>query len=995
MANFGNLAARTGGQRASPLRPAMNPNPYWLAFLALGFAAPARAQAPLPYRAGVGVETITPCSGRLRETNRCRPDYIHVDAYDLKTSGGNAREVSSVESDLQARALVLEDAQGKRVALVTVDVLNLAEGFTPGVRARVAALGLGLAGPDVVLNAAHTHNGPAGLDLSRNGPGSGVAPESPPNPQYLLGLQDKIVAAVQQAVRNLQPASLAVGVTQSDVATYRRRDGTQASGARVPQRLDVFQARGADGQLLAVAYFFGCHATTMYANAGQVSADFPGASRTYVEEALRAGSPNVKALFFQGFGGDLEADGFTSWRDGLAVKNRTGQAVGAAVVGAVNGPVTALTGPFALTSRTVGLSLDPGATAWPSNGARALPTEIQEWQIGGRAGAAGPWTVLFCAHEVVSEYAANARSAYADPAAVTLAGYSNFVGSYLPTQRMQAADALDCGLPPRGYEGCYAFQFFGLCRPAWTDDEFFAHQTLFADDFDANARDPDQWVATTYAQAGGQPQYDAGVGVAARQQQLEITPLAGRSGLHYNAFASVHTYNVANQQVSVELVQAPNAASHAEFNLCLVRNAANRYAFTVQAGQLRADQWVAGVSAAVPLGAYDPAQHRYLRMRSDAAANALLWEVSADGRGWRALHAQAPAMSLAAMRVELLGGTYQAETAPGTIILDNFRAPGPAPSIPTPTVPFPAVFADDFDGNVRDAEKWTAGTDIRAGGRPLNDASVAVAAQNQQLVIAPLVATDGLHYNGWRSARAYNFAGQQAAVQVVQAPNPASHAEFALYVEKDSANYYAFTLQAGQLRADQRIAGQVTSFSLGGYDPAQHQYLRIRSDPGAAAVAWETSADGRAWRPARTQAPEMALDAVRLGLLGGSYQPESAPGAIVLDNFNVPGAPGAQRVLGAPPGPGGAAAEAPVVQQNYPNPVRTATTIAYFLPRPDHVSLRVYDATGRPVATLLDEAQPGGAHAVRYDTRALRSGLYFYRLSTPRFSGRSWRLRVE
>lgn len=72
--------------------------------------------------------------------------------------------------------------------------------------------------------------------------------------------------------------------------------------------------------------------------------------------------------------------------------------------------------------------------------------------------------------------------------------------------------------------------------------------------------------------------------------------------------------------------------------------------------------------------------------------------------------------------------------------------------------------------------------------------------------------------------------------------------------------------------------------------------------------------------------------------------------------------------------------------QNVPNPFNPATTIAFDLPARATVSLRVYDARGRLVRTLIDGARGAGVHTVEWDGRDERdrrapSGVYFYRLT--------------
>ena len=72
-----------------------------------------------------------------------------------------------------------------------------------------------------------------------------------------------------------------------------------------------------------------------------------------------------------------------------------------------------------------------------------------------------------------------------------------------------------------------------------------------------------------------------------------------------------------------------------------------------------------------------------------------------------------------------------------------------------------------------------------------------------------------------------------------------------------------------------------------------------------------------------------------------------------------------------------------VLGQNYPNPFNPVTSIAYDLDRTMHVTLKVYDAFGREVATLADGVRNAGNHRVRFDGSGLASGMYLYRLETP------------
>ena len=70
------------------------------------------------------------------------------------------------------------------------------------------------------------------------------------------------------------------------------------------------------------------------------------------------------------------------------------------------------------------------------------------------------------------------------------------------------------------------------------------------------------------------------------------------------------------------------------------------------------------------------------------------------------------------------------------------------------------------------------------------------------------------------------------------------------------------------------------------------------------------------------------------------------------------------------------------LNQNYPNPFNPSTVITFELPAASSVELKVFDITGREVATLLNETRTAGTHQVRFDASDLASGMYLYRLKT-------------
>lgn len=73
------------------------------------------------------------------------------------------------------------------------------------------------------------------------------------------------------------------------------------------------------------------------------------------------------------------------------------------------------------------------------------------------------------------------------------------------------------------------------------------------------------------------------------------------------------------------------------------------------------------------------------------------------------------------------------------------------------------------------------------------------------------------------------------------------------------------------------------------------------------------------------------------------------------------------------------------LRQNYPNPFNPSTTISFYLPQPEEVTLSVYDITGRQVTTLIDRPMNAGSHTQTFNASSLSSGMYFYRIEAGDF----------
>jgi hypothetical protein len=73
------------------------------------------------------------------------------------------------------------------------------------------------------------------------------------------------------------------------------------------------------------------------------------------------------------------------------------------------------------------------------------------------------------------------------------------------------------------------------------------------------------------------------------------------------------------------------------------------------------------------------------------------------------------------------------------------------------------------------------------------------------------------------------------------------------------------------------------------------------------------------------------------------------------------------------------------LSQNYPNPFNPVTRINYSIPKQGLVTIKIYDALGREVQTLINDMKTPGNYIVDFDGTNLSSGVYFYKLASNDF----------
>jgi hypothetical protein len=223
-----------------------------------------------------------------------------------------------IHDRLFARVVVLDDGDTS-VAIVAVDLLFFSS-------QRVVNQAKDKWNVDhVILSSTHTHAGPipktGGMvqwsNLNVN-PAEVLDFEAFAEDPWYAATEDKIIAAIGQAMKNPFPARIGAGkgTLESTYLAHNRRlvgpDGKVTMRWANPKRLPtepvdhtvrVLRIDDDSGQPRAVLVHFACHPVTLGSRNLLISADFPVATVTHVESQLGDG---CMAMFLQGAAGDID-----------------------------------------------------------------------------------------------------------------------------------------------------------------------------------------------------------------------------------------------------------------------------------------------------------------------------------------------------------------------------------------------------------------------------------------------------------------------------------------------------------------------------------------------------------------------------------------------------------------------------------------------------------------------------------------------------------------
>ncbi|OIN60860.1 neutral/alkaline non-lysosomal ceramidase N-terminal domain-containing protein [Arsenicibacter rosenii] len=366
--------------------------------------------------------------------------------------------------DLWAKALALEDENGKRLVLVTTDMLGFPKAMSDRIREQLKKT-LGLDKSQIILNSSHTHSGPVLYDALQD-----IYPlnatEQARIDAYSRKLETQITALVATAMADLEPAELFArnGVTRFQVNRRNNKEGalreqTELKGPN-DYAVPVIKVVTATGKLKAITFGYACHPTVL--DLYQFSGDYPGFAQIELEKTF----PGTTALFFQGGAGDQNP----LPRRTIPLAKQYGRELAAAVECVLEEPMRPLAAQAKTAYSEIELPLSPPPTEadlkktqqdeapYMRKWATRLLTEKQQgksfrssypypmqlWQLGDQP-------IFSFGGELVIAYTIACKQRFGQD--VFVMGYSNDVMGYIPSATI---------LTEGGYEGASSQMVYGL-----------------------------------------------------------------------------------------------------------------------------------------------------------------------------------------------------------------------------------------------------------------------------------------------------------------------------------------------------------------------------------------------------------------------------------------------------------------------------------------------------------------------------------------------------
>jgi len=204
-------------------------------------------------------------------------------------------------TDLWAKALLLEDANGKRAIMISTDLVAIRQVISEPVRNRIEKQ-FGFTRSQILINASHTHTGPE----TQSAPHiySLEKEELEKIDRYAKKLEDQLVNLVGEAMKNLKPVTLFSENGVSRFQVNRRNNNENKLDLQTELKgpndfaVPVIKVVDEKGKIMAIAFGYACHNTVL--GTYEWSGDYAGFAQIELEKKY----PGTTALFFQGAGAD-------------------------------------------------------------------------------------------------------------------------------------------------------------------------------------------------------------------------------------------------------------------------------------------------------------------------------------------------------------------------------------------------------------------------------------------------------------------------------------------------------------------------------------------------------------------------------------------------------------------------------------------------------------------------------------------------------------------
>jgi hypothetical protein len=379
---------------------------------------------------------------------------------------------------LAARALALQDGNGHRLVVVSLEILETPDSLQERI-AQVAREQHGLKPEELLLNVSHTHGGP--MLSAKNVADWGIdAAWGDRAEEYAAGLVTQVDRLIGTALSKQQPATVRSGLSRCEFAMNRRlptpegmRMGPNPQGV-TDHEVPVLRVDAADGSLLAVMFGYACHNTAL-GDIRQLHGDYAGLT----QRRLETDHPETIALFLLGCGGDQDPHPRRNLEDAEQNAKRLAQAVEEGLKTArppLPATLRASREACPLAFQPLPARAELEARSQSGNGfvSRHAKAILQQWPKADdhpddyqlpvqvlRLGDA--LTLVALGGEPVADYAHRIRKALRrEGEQVWVAGYSNRINAYLPSRRV---------LEEGGYEGTEAIIYQSLPAPFALDVE--------------------------------------------------------------------------------------------------------------------------------------------------------------------------------------------------------------------------------------------------------------------------------------------------------------------------------------------------------------------------------------------------------------------------------------------------------------------------------------------------------------------------------------------